>query len=288
MESAATTTRWGLRLVAALSCEARPLLDHFKLRRVEEAHGLAVYSDEHRLIWLVVSGIGRQAAMTATAYLAGLSEAHRGSAWLNVGIAGHAQLPIGECRMIHKITDAATGETHYPPLILGKAIATAPLVTVSEPQREVISQVLVDMEGSAFYHAASAFSTAELIHCLKVVSDHGVGEGEKPSKASVSALIKSQLPLIEKAADLLLERSQAVTQRFSNPAYFRAIVGEFHFTETQKNQLKECLRRWEAVLGPREDVVHYVWQHAATGQEAIACLRERLDRASLILPHPSD
>ena len=38
------------------------------------------------------------------------------------------------------------------------------------------------------------------------------------------------------------------------------------------------------MLLEEEDVVAYVWKYAATGQEVIACLTERLGRVPLVIP----
>ena len=57
----------------------------------------------------------------------------------------------------------------------------------------------------------------------------------------------------------------------------------YHFTATQKNQLRLLLQRWQVLLDD-EDVAHYVWKHAATSSEVLACLSDRLGRVSLVVP----
>lgn len=277
----ASTPGFGLRIVIALPCEARPVIQRFGLKPATGEHPFRIYHDQERVRWLIESGVGRQAAGVATAYLAGLSTAGKAVAWLNAGVAGHATLPVGQARAAHKITDAASGIAYYPPVIL-QELKTEPLVTVTEPEELIAAKMLVDMEGSAFYAAASTFASTELVHCLKIVSDHGAVPGRRLAKESVRILMENRLPLIEMAAEQLLGLSNELATRWASPASFDVIAGEFHFTSTQRNQLRRLLRRWQVLL-EEEDVIDYVEKHAATGREALACLDDRLKHPSLVI-----
>lgn len=272
--------RLGIRFVIALPCEAKPLIAKFGLHPLEGRQPYPIYHDENRLHWLIVTGVGRQAASVGTAYLAGLTTSGKSIAWLNIGVAGHATLPLGEARVAHKITDVTSGTSHFPPVIL-QGLPTESLVTVTQPEKSIPSQMLVDMEGSAFYAAASTFSSPELVHCLKVVSDHGTEQ--RLAKEHVTSLVEGQLSAVEAASEQLLELSSEFAARWADPAYFDAILGDYHFTATQKNQLRRLLQRWQVLLGD-EDVAHYVWKHAATASEALASLKERLSRIPLVVP----
>lgn len=277
----ASTPGFGLRMVIALPCEAKPIVNRMDLKPATGEHPFRIYHDQERVRWLIESGVGRQAAGVATAYLAGLSTAGKAVAWLNAGVAGHATLPVGQARAAHKITDAALGTAYYPPVIF-QGLKAEPLVTVTEPEESIAANMLVDMEGSAFYAAASTFASTELVHCLKIVSDHGAVPGPRLAKESVRILMENELPLIEMAAKQLIGLSNELATRWTPPASFDAIYGEYHFTSTQKNQLRRLLRRWQVLLG-EEDVITYVWKHAATGREVLACLDDRLKHTSLVI-----
>ncbi len=275
---------FGLRFVTALPCEAKPLIQRFQLRPATGRGPFRIYRDTHGLHWLIVSGVGRQAAAVATAYLAGLSGVHHATAWLNVGIAGHASLALGEARLAHKITDAATGNAFYPSPSTVREVATEPLISVSRPEKDPPPRMMVDMEGAAFYATASTFSAPELVHSLKIVSDHGADpNAAAPSKEAVSRLIEAHTASIGAVAEQLLDHSSKLTDRLAAPPYFDAIRSEHHFTATQQAQLRHLLQRWHVLL-PDERVADYVWRHAATGREVIGCLRERLGRTGLTLP----
>ena len=94
-----------LNLMVALSCEAKPLIDFYGLKK-RSSSGFSLFCREadHKYsfdINLVVSGIGSQNMLPACAWLAAKTEL--GSCvWLNIGTAGHANLSLGEIvRVVH-------------------------------------------------------------------------------------------------------------------------------------------------------------------------------------------
>lgn len=280
-----TKLRFGLRFVVALPCEAAPLLGRFELEPAVGDHPYRIYHDRAKHHWLIVTGVGRQAAGIATAYLAGLSQATKAVAWLNLGVAGHATISLGEARAVHKITDTALGTAYYPPVIF-EGLRTEALVTVTEPQKAISAKMLVDMEASGYYASASNFASPELVHCIKVVSDHGVEAGERFSKTAVTLHIEKQLPVIRDAAEQLIDLSNTFATRWADPAYLQTILAEYHFAPGQKDQLRQLLQRWQVLLED-QDVVDYVWKHAATGNEVIDCMTQRLSQAPFTMPeHP--
>ena len=83
-----------IHFVVALPAEGKPLIDRYGLRRRTLRSDYPIY--EGNDITLIVSGIGKVAAAAATACLHASTNDHRPGVWLNVGIAGHSQRPVGE------------------------------------------------------------------------------------------------------------------------------------------------------------------------------------------------
>ncbi|MEE8624791.1 MAG: hypothetical protein V3T19_05575, partial [Acidiferrobacterales bacterium] len=137
-----------LHFVVALQAEAKPLIDHFGLRR-RTGGAFPVYENEN--IALTVSGIGKVAAAAATGYLHAHTGNHSCIAWLNIGIAGHGRRAIGDGVLIHKITDQITGRSWYPPLTFELPCASDGLITVDEPETRYRENGLYDMEAAGFY-----------------------------------------------------------------------------------------------------------------------------------------
>ena len=158
-----------LRFVVALQAEARPLVERFGLAPVSEAP-FPLYRGEEA--WLIVSGQGKAAAAAATAYLHLASGGILGLAWLNVGLGGHGLRTLGEGVVAHKISDAASGVSWYPQLVIDSPSPTAPLLTVERVDEEYEPPWVYESEAAGFFPIACRFSVAELVHCYKVVSDN--------------------------------------------------------------------------------------------------------------------
>ena len=62
-------TKNSIRLVVALKEEAQVILDHYKLKLVNENTIYPIYKNEEETHWLIISGIGRNNAAASTAYL---------------------------------------------------------------------------------------------------------------------------------------------------------------------------------------------------------------------------
>jgi hypothetical protein len=158
-----------LRFVVALQAEARPLVERFGLAAVGESP-FPLYRGEEA--WLIVSGQGKAAAAAATAYLHLAAGGAPGRAWLNVGLGGHGLRPLGEGVVAHKISDAASGVSWYPQIVIDSPSPTAPLLTVERVEEEYEPPWVYESEASGFFPTACRFSVAELIQCYKVVSDN--------------------------------------------------------------------------------------------------------------------
>ena len=158
-----------LRFVVALQAEARPLVERFGLTAVGEAP-FPLYRGEDA--WLIVSGQGKAAAAAATAYLHLASGGKPGLAWLNVGLGGHGLRTVGEGVVAHKISDAASGVSWYPQLVIDSPSPTGPLLTVERVEEEYEPPWVYESEAAGFFPTACRFSVAELVHCYKVIADN--------------------------------------------------------------------------------------------------------------------
>src|SRR5690606_23929873 len=79
--------------VVALPAEAKPLVAHYRLRRRIGEEAFAVFENDR--ISLTVSGLGKPATAAAVGYTHVLYGKHKHAVWLNVGVAGHRQAPLG-------------------------------------------------------------------------------------------------------------------------------------------------------------------------------------------------
>jgi len=184
--------------ITALHCEAKPIIDHYRLKKSQSHHAFDIY--EKGQIVCIVSGIGKLACATAIAWIAALNHEARSIAWINVGTAGSASHDIGTALLINRISDESS-QHFYPAPLLNSRFETAHCLTRNEPSTDYHPQQLYDMEASAFYHTATRFSGAELVQCVKVVSDNPAHQTGR-NKARISDLIHQH---IDQLAQLALD-----------------------------------------------------------------------------------
>lgn len=184
-----------IRFVVAMPAEARPLIDHFALRALPHPGPFPQYQNENAA--LIVSGIGKVTSAAATAFLhASMSDA-RLAAWLNVGVAGHARRPLGEAVVAHRITDAASGKSWYPPQLLQLPCDSDIVVTVERPVSDYADDMVYDMEAAGFFTTACRFSASEIVQCYKIVSDNLAAPVGQVTTELITSLIADKLEEIE-------------------------------------------------------------------------------------------
>jgi len=265
--------------VVALPSEAKPIIHRLGLRPDEQTHGLRRYRRDN--VQLVVSGVGKVASATAVGYIAGAYPPDTRHIWLNVGIAGHAHLPKGTATIAHRITDLASGSSFYPSIVFRPPCRTSDIVCHDEPTTSYASDAMCDMESSGFFAAASRFSTVEFVHALKVVSDNTAADIGALDRKKITALIDDNLDHIERLADTLNEIDANHLPR-TTPLALGPLLERWHFTVTQRTQLRELARRW-AVVRPEPEWPWRDLEHCDTSREVLARIGTALDQTKLQL-----
>ncbi len=209
--------------------------------------------------FLIVTGVGKVRSAAAVGFLAARAAP---SCWINVGTAGHPDLPVGTVRMAHRIVDRDSGRAFYPQWAIAAPAATDDLVTVSRPVSEFPEAALHDMEAAGFCESARHFATLEWIHAVKVVSDN---RGTAFRRDRVGELMAASLPVLERLLADLGELHESV--RDPLPFDVERIAATAGLTRAQTRRMERLLRRWQA-LSPD-----------TLPSEAELC---RLDRATLL------
>jgi len=234
-----------LNIIVALPAEARPLLDHFRLRDKQHNTAFPIYRNTDMA--LIVAGPGKVAAAAATALLAGTGTSHTGAAWLNIGIAGHAHHAIGSGFIANRITDNATGTSWYPPQIHNLPIATETLHTVDRPEDDYPAAGLYEMEASGFFPVACRFSSSELVQCFKVVSDNRTQASTAVTAKLCTQLIAGKLADIEQLVNALSGMANEYAAWHAPHPDLEQLAARWHFTVSQQHQLAELARRWKVL-----------------------------------------
>lgn len=232
-----------LFIVCALACEARSLISHFRLELIGNASPFPVYTSSS--IGLIVTGVGKIQTASAVGYLQGLMGNRLHSAWLNVGIAGHASMPLGSGILAHQILDRSSGRSYYPTFVIDRPVKTASVWTVEQPETHYEGDGVYEMEAAAFWGAASRFTITELIHCYKIISDNSQSGAFYLTKGQVEELIQAHLISIETFIHSLQKLSHSLAVLDLSNEEVAPFLKQWHFTHTQQCQLKRLLQRWK-------------------------------------------
>lgn len=263
-----------IRFLVALPAEATPLIDRYRLKRRPIQSDFPVYENED--IVLIVSGAGKVAAAAATGYLHALTDSHSHGVWLNVGIAGHGECAVGDGVFAHRITDQKTKRSWYPPLLFDPPCKTDAVLTVDKPEHTYSESCVYDMEASGYYPIACRFSTAELVHCFKVISDNRAVGAETVNPKSGRHLIAKQLDVIDHIARQLSALSAELPEMGPDPCQLNQFLERWHFTVTEQHKLCRLLTRWQA-LTPDQDPWCDELDAMAKGDDVLVFLEQRLD-----------
>jgi len=236
-----TSIRW----VVALKEEAQIILDHFRLKAVNEKTVYPIYKNEDNTHWLIISGIGRSNAAASTAYLYSYSKASKQTAWINIGIAGSDKGKYGDLYLVDKISTNQEKKAVYPSTLPKTTLPKMNLFTSDIPMSEYSTHELIDMEGSAFFDIASKVTSKEFICLMKVISDGSQNDIKKITKSKISNLIKKNLPEIINVISYYERLSEEELQIVEKPKLFYEITSKWHFTATQSYKLETLLRRIE-------------------------------------------
>ena len=110
--------------VSALHCEARPVIDFYRLRKSHDDNAFDLYRGDNMAC--IISGPGKVASSAACAWIAARYEDEASIAWINLGTAGAAQHDLGTLFSLHQIIDADDGHRYYPaPAIKGELDGSA-------------------------------------------------------------------------------------------------------------------------------------------------------------------
>lgn len=267
-----------INIITALQCEARPLIEHYKLRGNARHSAFRCYQNDE--VQLIVSGIGKLAAATATTYLAASNRDETTCAWLNLGIAGHADKPIGEPLLVHKLIDDASEQQWFPGIVMPITCDSGTLTTVDKPEKTYRRNTMVDMEASGFYAAASRFQSCELIHSLKIISDNQQHTPEQITEKTTTAMIHDNIVTIDSIINPLLQLSSLLNTIEQAPAEIYDFMAQWHFTIYQQNELRHLLRRWHALSLANKPSPHDFTSHT-TSKAVLIAIKSFLDEQSV-------
>ena len=145
--------------VCALHCEAKPVIDFYRLKKSHAETAFDLYQGDKMAC--IISGTGKIASAAATAWAAAKFN-DEPVVWINLGIAGAAEHPVGSIFLVTQVIDPDSGQNYYPVTVTSSSLDTISCISLNQPSLDYHPRHLFDMEASGFFDSALRFSTAEL------------------------------------------------------------------------------------------------------------------------------
>ena len=272
-----------VHFICALKCEAKSLIAYYRLKKYTESASFPLFISEDKHISLTISGLGNINAAAATAFTHAFLQTGKPDIWLNIGIAGHIELDIGEITLAHKIVDQSNQHTWYPQILFSSPCQSMEILSSNKPVTDhdssMSSEPIFEMEAAGFYATACRFATSELIHVVKIISDNQQHPVDKISESIVEDLVKNKLSIIEQILESLNLLAKDLESSNEAPNYYDQIIKQCRFTHTERNLLKTCLNRWH-VLCPDENPMEDL-EGIVRGKDIIHQITDKLDQVTI-------
>ena len=261
--------------LCALHCEAKPVIDHYRLHKLNDPHGFDLYQGEETAC--IVSGIGDLNMAAACAWAAARFEREAGC-WINLGVAGHRTLDLGTPVIANKVTHPNHAHAIYPVPLVKHGFASRSVISLPGESVDYAEDALYDMEADAFLHSCSRFTPLELCQAVKIVSDNADNPPTR-DKAVISALIAASMPEIAAYAGTLQDLAAAYAEQSLTDAEFTRFVALGHFTRSQQIQLRKALLGLRA-FDPALDASYRLASGLADSRQIIQNLQQQLQQHS--------
>jgi adenosylhomocysteine nucleosidase len=272
-----------VHFICALKCEAKSLIAHYRLKKCAESESFPLFISQNTQTSLTISGIGNINTAAATAFTHAFLQTGKSDIWLNIGIAGHIDLDIGEITLAHKIIDQSNQHTWYPQILFSPPCLSMEILSSDKPVTDYDSSVplepVFEMEAAGFYATACRFATSELIHVIKIISDNQQHPVDKISESFVDNLVKNKLSNIGQILESLCLLANDLESSNETPNYYDQIIEQWRFTHAERNMLKTCLDRWH-VLCPDENPMEEL-EGTSRSKDVIHQITDKLDQVTI-------
>jgi hypothetical protein len=134
-----------------------------------------------------VTGVGKQAVQAGVRYLRHCN-GYPAANWMNIGIGGHAKLPLGCMNIASQVIEAGQQRSWQLLTPPSHGCTNYPVQTVDQPVTDYPGYTVYDMEAAGFVVETLAFVPVDRIHVVKIISDNRM----QPASA-INARLTSQL-----------------------------------------------------------------------------------------------
>ena len=158
-----------IHFIVATSPESTLIIKKLKLKKILPSSGYDFFYNNG--FSMTITGLGKINSALGVAHTFFKFKGLSNNIWINIGLAGHEKEKIGTLTLVDKIYDYETQKSMYPFFVKDYKIKKLNCTCYSKPNFNY-NNSLSDMESSGFFSSANKYSTKELIHSLKIVSDN--------------------------------------------------------------------------------------------------------------------
>ncbi len=178
--------------VCALHCEAKPVIDFYRLKKLT-ATALPFDVYQHESVCCIVSGMGQEKMTRCIRQFSAQRPTPATDCWINLGIAGHHDLPVGTAVLIERAANEDESE-NLEIDIPQTRLPTAAIISLRRESSRYHQRALYDMEAFAFVKACRQAGIIKH-YCIKIISDNSNTRPTR-NKATISNMIAQQMPLM--------------------------------------------------------------------------------------------
>jgi adenosylhomocysteine nucleosidase len=270
-----------IHFICALKCESSAIIDYYDLKHLSKSQLFSIYVNKDNSVSLTISGIGKLASASATAYTYTLLECKENEVWINLGIAGHSSRKLGELIIANRVEDSGSEQVWYPSLIIDTQIPSLGLKTLDKASFDYTNDMF-DMEAAGFYSTASRFSSLELAQSIKVISDNKDSPAKNISAKNIENMMAEKIESISNLTSKLSVLASELMPMLDISEDLNKIIKQWHFTQYQKNTLSKTIYR-HRLLFPDVEPISCLNDSNRNAKEVLNVLQKKLDDAPFYL-----
>lgn len=263
-------------IACALYDEALPWIEWFKLKKNTEASKFQIFEGE--AAYLVITGTGIMKAAVGLTYLATLHMPRQNDIFMNTGVCGASKDvgAEGSLYLIHKITGASSGRSHYPDILYTHSFAEGEVTSFFEIQKTPVKGQLTDMEAEGLYCAASTFFGPDKMLFFKYISDFG--DGVQVTRQKVRYLSKRAAALIGPWLEqAFLKEPAQMDSVYSFEKNELHSYGEHTWPLPEAaEQVDRLLNHLKATVAMKNKLISHLYYNALCGRDTTELLEEIL------------
>ena len=228
-----------IHFIVATSSESKLIIKKLKLKKIKPSSGFDFFYNDNFSI--TITGLGKINSALGVAHTFFKFKGLSNNIWINIGLAGHKYLKVGDICTINKITDNETKKIFFP-FVNKFKMQNQECLSVGI-QRKSYSSKVYDMESFGFYQSACKYSSKELLQIVKIISDNQFESIDFKNKEVVYNTILNHKKLIIELCSFMLNlkkefyptSNEIIENEFNN------LFTKIKFTFTEREQMKALL-----------------------------------------------